>query len=185
MQCAIYLHLGGCRPQRGDHQQLCHWGLQPHQRGERRQRRDAGFISCADLARQIRCASLSPVLAVRTIVNPSWYFALAFPRQGAHKYLVVREFMPDTCTPRLLQSNGGCWLVENFGPGKYPVLVNCGSLALSSITSANLMSSNGSVILAEGRPEYRLCYRCPTNTITERCDSDGPFFMFCFRVGSD
>jgi len=41
-------------------------------------------------------------------------------------------------------------LVEDFKAGKYPVLVNCGSLSLSSVASANLMSSNGSAILIEG-----------------------------------
>jgi len=41
-------------------------------------------------------------------------------------------------------------LVENFKAGKYPVLVNCGSLSLPQIAGANLMSSNGSAILTEG-----------------------------------
>ena len=41
-------------------------------------------------------------------------------------------------------------LVEDFKAGKYPVLVNCGSLSLPQIAGANLMSSNGSAISTEG-----------------------------------
>jgi len=41
-------------------------------------------------------------------------------------------------------------LVEDFKAGKYPVLVNCGSLSLPPVASANRMSSNGSAILTEG-----------------------------------
>ena len=41
-------------------------------------------------------------------------------------------------------------LVEDFKAGKYPVLVNCGSLSLLPIASANSMSSDGSAVLTEG-----------------------------------
>jgi len=40
-------------------------------------------------------------------------------------------------------------LVEDLGAGKYPALVNCGSLSLPQIAGANLMSPNGSAILSE------------------------------------
>lgn len=41
-------------------------------------------------------------------------------------------------------------MIEGFKTGKYPILVNCGSLSLPPIAGANLISSTGSAILTEG-----------------------------------
>ena len=155
MQCAVYLRQGGYKPQRGDHQ-LCHWGLQSHQSGERHQHRGAELVSCTDLARQIRCVGFparmgAPSYSRSTDNRKS---TLVFCVNLSHVRELTQTFRDAGIDARHVHSKTSAaerrLLIEDFKAGKYPVLVNCGSLSLTPVASANLMSSDGSAILTEG-----------------------------------
>jgi len=135
MQCAVYLCPGGYKPQGGDHQ-LCHWGLQSHEPSERHQHRNIKFVSCTDLARQIRCAIFPAYMITRSHSRGTddRKSTLVFCVNLSHVRELTQAFRDVGIDARYVHSKTPAaerkLLVESFKAGEYPVLVNCGLSSL-------------------------------------------------------
>lgn len=184
MQCAIHLCSGRYQPQ-GSHHKLCHWGLQPHQSGERHQHRDVEFVSCADLARQIRCASFPACV----VMPPYPHFpdnrksTLVFCVNLSHVRELTQTFRDAGIDARYVHSKTPAAerrsLVEGFKAREYPVLVNCGPLSFPPYYGykPDLQKRFSDFNRGCRYPKYRLYCRCSTDTITECYGSNGSFLM--------